>query len=303
MYEPNPLEILFLTNFSDSCYRAIPAVARIADELLVQLTILHCYDPSRRSREEAESLVTSFFPEADHYGICRRMAMECSPLKAVQEFRQFGASGLLLAPASDPFGIPRLGRASLRCQLIRESSTPVWTIGPNVQLNKLHSPTRNVACWIDLASRDKTHIKLAFEYAWKLDAKLHFLHALPEINEGSLSLPLHYDKPLHAEGAAEEIREIVGWVPIHPEIHVNTGNSARTIARMLRKCEADVLFIGRGKSIQRRLIGSRLNPVVDQSPCPVICVDGESMSIPIWKLERGAAFQASQEKTGIDVRR
>ena len=40
----HPLDILFLTNFSDHCFRVIPSIAQMADSLPVRLTLMHAYD-------------------------------------------------------------------------------------------------------------------------------------------------------------------------------------------------------------------------------------------------------------------
>ncbi|MGE0405126.1 MAG: universal stress protein [Candidatus Korobacteraceae bacterium] len=289
MHEPRPLQILFLTSFSDSCYRAIPALAQMADDLEVRITLLHSYDPEQVTADTARCRVQSFFPEADRFGIVRRLAMP-GKLPAIYEtYRAENPVDLIFAPSSDPLGRPRLGHP-IRSRMIRESGVPVWTIGPKVDVRKLQAPNRSVACWIDFEHPDKTHLKLAFEYAWKLDAQLHLLHVLPEVNESTVLLPLYYDKPLHAEGATEEIRKMLGWVPMSPEIHVTTGNARKGILRLAKKCDADILFVGKGTAIESGFLGTRLNPAIDQCHCPVICVDGNTSSMAIWKLDRGSAF-------------
>jgi hypothetical protein len=211
-------------------------------------------------------------------------------LEAVRNLQVDRQIDLIIAPASDPLGMPRF--SNKRCRFIRECGVPVWTIGSAVQVAKLSEPTRNVACWVDLQSADKTHIKLAFEYAWKLDAKLHLLHALPQIDEGTLARPLHYDKPLYPGGAAEEIRQLLGWLPITPEIHVAPGGAPQAVRRLVRECEANILFLGTGQAIQTGWLGARLNPAIDKCPCPVVCVDTRNASVPVWKLERGSVFQS-----------
>ena len=49
MTMPRRFEIAFLTNFSDTCFRAIPGVARMCDDLHARLTIVHAHDQGRRS--------------------------------------------------------------------------------------------------------------------------------------------------------------------------------------------------------------------------------------------------------------
>ena len=50
-----PLEVVFLTNFSDTCFRVIPSIAQMVDDLSIHLTILHSFEPGKRNRSEAEA--------------------------------------------------------------------------------------------------------------------------------------------------------------------------------------------------------------------------------------------------------
>lgn len=292
MYTPRPFEVVFLTNFSDTCFRAIPTLAQMADDLETRLTLLHSYDVNASSHSKAQAKLRSFFPEADYYARSRRIAMPGKPVDVMRQFRAENPVDLIVVPSSDPLGMPRLGHQSLRAQLLLETGAPLWTIGRKTPLDRLNTRVRNVACWIDLKNPDITHVKLAFEYAWKLDAKLHLLHAIPEIHEGSVLLPLFYDLPLNAEGATAKIRDMIGWLPITPEVHVMTGSTRRAMVELTRRCEADILFVGKGQAIQknwsRRL---KINTAIDHCACPVVCVDGDTANMPAWSLDRGPAFQ------------
>ena len=43
MQSTRPFEILFLTDFSNASYRSIPAMAQMADELDIRITLLHAW--------------------------------------------------------------------------------------------------------------------------------------------------------------------------------------------------------------------------------------------------------------------
>ena len=66
-------EIVFATDFSDSSHAVIPTVAQWVDTLGAKLTILHVYDAKKTFYREAESLLRSFFAEADNYQHCDRV--------------------------------------------------------------------------------------------------------------------------------------------------------------------------------------------------------------------------------------
>ena len=72
-----PFEVLFLTNFSDLCFRAIPAVAQMSDELDLRLTIMHAA-PASADAPGLEDNLRNFFPEADHFSACRRLLERAS---------------------------------------------------------------------------------------------------------------------------------------------------------------------------------------------------------------------------------
>ncbi len=123
---PHPLDVLFLTNFSDYCFRSIPSLALLADNFALRLTLMHVYDPARTSARAAADLLDSFFPEADRYASCRRVAAPGPLLGAVKRHQQLWPVNLIVAPASDPLGWPRLGERSVRARLLDKDNTPHW---------------------------------------------------------------------------------------------------------------------------------------------------------------------------------
>src|SRR5215475_13894553 len=129
MQNSRPLEIVFLTNFADYSYRCIPAVAQMADDFAVRLTIVHalCGGPDPSNEAEACAQLESFFPEADLYGECRRVLMHGHPIEVIQRLGETQPVDLVIAPAADPLGLPRIGHKSLRARLMRQCGVPVWT--------------------------------------------------------------------------------------------------------------------------------------------------------------------------------
>ena len=110
---PHPLDILFLTNFSDFCFRTIPSIAQMADELPVRLTLLNAYDPETTTPRQATETLRSFFPEADRYRSCRRVSVAGPLVSAVRRYLEIWPVNLIVAPASDSIGFP--ASVSVRC--------------------------------------------------------------------------------------------------------------------------------------------------------------------------------------------
>ena len=106
-------------------------------------------------------------------------------MSAVKHVRREQAVDLVVAPSSDPLGLPHVWHNSLRAGLVANECGPLWTMGHSIHSVVLNRRTRNVGCWIDLDSSDKRHISLAFNYASTVGAKLHLLSAMPNVDEGT----------------------------------------------------------------------------------------------------------------------
>lgn len=287
MSYPHPLDILFLTNFSDYCYRAIPAIAQLADAFHTRLTLMHVFDPRRTTQEKAAQTLDSFFPEADRYPFCRRLAVPGPLLAAVKRHVEMWPVNLIAAPASDPIGLPRIGERSLRARIIEECGVPVWTIGRRVRPDRLLQPIKNVACWLDFYAPRQDHLNFAIELAHKLRATLHLVRTLPPIHEGSVVHASHADRALHPASAAEEILRMCAGAPLVPRIHVNWGEGRRSAAQLVADCEADLLVL-RGDGFQfSRWVGLGVG-WGDSVSCPAIYI-GSQLTIPVWNLEPGPA--------------
>jgi hypothetical protein len=296
MFAPRPLDVLYLTNFSDYCFRTIPAVAQLADTIKIRLTVLHAYDPARETQSSAAEKVHSFFPEADRYLACNRLAAPGRMVDVALQHLQGWPVDLIVAPASDAVGFPRLGARSNRSRLIEQSGVPVWTFGRGITLTKLQQPVRNVACWLDYHSGKTGHLGYALEYASKMGAKLHLLSALPAIDEGMLSLGTRIDegKPLAPEAAAAKILGLCTGFPIVPEVHVARSSGRSTLAQMLKGCDADTVFLHHQGSMLAEWLGLGLRSI-DPLPCPSICT-GDKVRGPVWNLEPGQAMRRMAEK-------
>lgn len=283
--QPHPLDILFLTNFSDFCFRTIPSIAQMYDELPVRLTIMHAYDPAATTARQATEALQSFFPEADRYRSCRRVAVPGKLVHAIQRHLEIWPVSLVVAPASDSIGIPRIGERSMRARLLDGCELPLWTMGRGIQRTRLARPVRNVACWLDFYADHHPQLPYAIELARSVGATLHLLRGLPAIDEGQMMPPGHPDKALNPAGAAEEMARLCKGAPVPVEIHVLPDDRRASIARLLTACDADIVFLRHEEGALSRWlkVGLRLR-LGDTVPCPAIYV-GDKSGIPVWNLE------------------
>lgn len=270
MSKRRPLGAVFLTSFSVPCFQVTPALAQMADDLDLRLTLLTAFDPEKERRSAVEAKLRSFFPEADAFAGCRRVAREGRVLDAVQSLAAEQPIDLLIAPPSDPLGLPSIA-PSLRAELLTQVDTILWTAGPSVPSIKLRRRPRNIACWLDFDTQEDCYLgalRAAAQYAEATEAQLHILYVVPDVLEGSLRPP---SVPLHAGEVWDALRQHLPSGLARPEIHVSPGGF-RPVAELLRRCDADLLVIGSEQAVLSGWLGTRMNPLISQALCPVLCI-------------------------------
>ncbi|MGE0449482.1 MAG: hypothetical protein AB7Q29_07855 [Vicinamibacterales bacterium] len=290
VHATRPFDVLFLTNFSDSCFRAIPALAQMCDEFDLRLTFLHTYRESRNGMGDLESNLRSFFPEADAYGGCRRVLLPGTPLDGVRQIRSEATVDLVVAPAGDPLGLPRVGHRSLRSQLMSSDGTPMWTIATGTLTRRLLRPARTVACCLEVGRSGRGHLKLACQYARALRASLHVIQILPDIHEGNLLLLATAD-PFDADCAAAEVYRVAGGDAPEPGVHVTDRPG---LADLLTRCEVDVVFLDAACWMHRSWLAPRMNRLAEGLPCPAVYVNADREDVK-WQLTRNPSRHVAGE--------
>lgn len=288
-------KILFATNFSDPCFRAVPAIAQLADQLNVRLTLLHVYDRLNGSRAEAEKQIHSFFAEAEHYGSCRRIVTDGEPAEVIERFSRQEPVDLIAAPAAERIGLPRFGHRSLRGRLLDRVPAPLWTMGSEARKRNFSQPIRNIGCWVDLENDNINHVKMASRLAGHLGATLHLLHTVPAIHEGLLASALTSDRPLEPNVARERLEEFTRLLPVPIELHVETGEEKQELPKMLAECDADLVFLGDGQALRTGFGSPRPSKVLRSLPCSAICVDGASRFGTVWPLGQRSEVTLDEE--------
>lgn len=292
MSRRRPLEAVFLTRCSVPCFQVTPAIAQLADDLDLRLTILHAFNPERERRRDVETRLRSFFPEADSFHDCRRVAREGSVFDAVQGLAGEQSIDLLIAPPTDPLRLPSL-MPSLRAELLSQLGTLLWTAGPAVLPAKLRRRPRNIACWVDFSTGEDGYVptlRVAARHAEALDAQLHILYLPPDILEGSLRPP---SVPLHADEVLKALQTHLPSSLPRPEIWLESG-SLRPLPELLRRCDADLLVAGSEQAMVSAwwgLGGQRLDSRLRAARCPILCVGQAGVRVPLWR--RPAGHQAA----------
>lgn len=283
MNDTRPFQVTFLTSFSDTCFRAIPAVAQMADTLDLRLSLVHCHDPRRGATDAAEARLRSFFPEADRYRACERRLLDVPPAEAIARLHAERPIDLLVAPAGDPLGLPRVGHHSLRAALLRGPVPALWTVGPESSPTVVGRPIRHVACCVHVGSPGDTHVRLASTFANEIGAVLHLVQVLPDVHDGSM-LRLAYAPPLDCRAATERVRRLSSDAATATiRVHVTTP---RQLQRTLDEtCTADLVVVNGEDWTRRRLWMQRPDSTLDALRRPVICV-GPSATRVTWQPRR-----------------
>lgn len=283
-----PLELLFLTNFSAACFHATRAVAQLADDLELRLSILYAYDPRLEERRAAQEKLDSFFPEADRFRVCQRILAEGDVIAAVSRLQQSRRIDLVVAPVPDRIGLPRLWHRSIRARLLADCGLSVFTLGRRTDFRKLGGAPKNIACWLDFESPAPHNLTVAWNFAATIGARLHLLHVLPDLSEGMIHPP---NQPLHSKEVADTVRDQIDSTALLPEIHVSASSGSGSLLRMVRQVDADLLFISEeaagGSSLF--MLGSGMSRVVQEAPCPTICVSDRARPL---RLSPGPAHHA-----------
>jgi nucleotide-binding universal stress UspA family protein len=262
------LKLLFTTHFSDSCFRAIPAVAQLADIFRIDITIAHvCPEGGSKSSLELHS----FFAEAENYHSCRRIALEGAPVETIAELTRQQHFDLVVSPGSDRLGIPRPFHRSLRAELLKQGGAPLWTMSRGIEKADFRKPIRTIAAAVDGWDRDMTHVELAASFAERTGARLQLLTVVPPISDSTISGQAVRPQPLHPDRAVARIERLLCHWHLAPEVSFATGSVGREVPRMAAQCNADLLFLSEAQSTGGWFLPG-LGRAIKHSPCPVIAI-------------------------------
>ena len=267
-------EIVFATDFSDSSHAVIPAVAQWVDTLGARLTLLHAYNPNRMMYREAETLLQSFFAEADNYPHCDRILVSGDPAEGIAAYCERRSNILLMLPPSELTGLPRPWHRSMRARLIKRLSVPIWTVG-RVNVGESNSSAhRHIGVWLGNPEEGLSHLQHAAQYASETGSTLHLLHVVDEINEGSLITPLTSNAPMGEESADAWLREIAASLDpaCRVEVHAAQGRARRELPRLLRRSGANMLMVSNQAAVRGSWIGPEINPVFGGCNISLVCV-------------------------------
>lgn len=284
--------LLFLTNFSEACFQAIPAVAEWTDREEGHLTLLHVH-PTGRGEDNARKSMRSFFAEADRYAKWERTLLSGDAMETLVGYCRQTRPDIVFAPASHPVGFPRFRHRSVRAALLREGGVKIWTRGRNGQSASSRRAPENVAYVISGHADWAREALVAAETALRHRARLHLINLVPpqEIHDGTLAGDIRVS---HPNVPADEFARVVNSLPLSPVIHSSAGDEFRELPRLLRQAGANAVFAGERHVLKQRLLRVGFNRDLERLDCDVFCFPS---SAPDLKTE--TVPQKSRQKFSL----
>ena len=204
----------------------------------------------------------------------RRFVVEGDPAtKILCAAREEGVD-LIVMPTHGYGPFRRFILGSVTAKVLHDAAAPVLT---GVHMEGAPAPGAivfgNVLCAIDLLPESMRALSWASQFAAEFGAKLHVVHAVPELqmNEGAYFDPDW--RQMLATRAREQVDELLGKAGIQAEVLIESGSPPRVVHSAAGNSQADLVVIGRHSAtgLMGRL-RTNAYAIIRESPCPVVSV-------------------------------
>jgi nucleotide-binding universal stress UspA family protein len=281
--------ILFATDFSDAAANAIPYVKRIAKHYEANVVALNVHTPivnpmtppeTWPALEKAEKEI-----EREHCDVLLR-TFEGIPMQVVMEEGSIqenlqAAIGkyhidLVVIGTRGRTGLGKLLLGSVAEEILRTVACPVLTVGPYAdQTRGMDGHVREILFATDFTSETQAAAAYAVSLAEEFQARLAFLHVVPELKPNDLVMASDVVKSSKALLKKLMPEEAAHWCKA--EYFVEQGDAAEKILELARFREADLIVLGvkpadgvPGAAVHLPI--STAHRVVSHATCPVLTV-------------------------------
>ncbi len=293
------LRVLFPTNFSTACLHAGRTIEQLGEGCLLRLTLVHVMKKGTKARR-AQIALDGFLADMDERCLVDRILLEGDdPATLVADLCKRRSFDLMMAPRSSQPDLTSLFRSSFRARLLRQCTVPLWTGGDRVASDRLGRPPRTVACLVDFDDAPAGLVHIASAFAERFGARLRVISVLPSIDDGTIADVLTSDAPLATADAFSRIQQIFDGRTL-PEVDLVVGTPAHGLRRLMRRANADLLFVGTRRACGSRWF-TRFARVLDRLPCPVVCADGAADPLPNWVISPSRVFPRAATVSGVAV--
>jgi len=279
-----PKNILYPIDFSDRCRVVWPAVADMALQLAVPVTLFHAFDVEYRNdlaaadlaaiRERVQEKLDHFLPpESDLLSVRRKLvdgpAAECIVHHAAQM-----ESPMIMMPTRGHTRFRQLLLGSVTAAVLHDAACPVWTEAHSEDESVSRGLHHSIVCAIDMGRATPQVLQTASAFNAKFGAVLHVVHSVPGIDPRFPSGAADRAHEFLVEKAHQDFPDLCSKAGIDSSLEIveNVG-LVDSIVAAVRRHRADLLIIGRGV-IQGPLGRLRTNAheLIRRSPCPVLSV-------------------------------
>lgn len=272
-----PKNILFPVDFSDRCSAAAPAVANMARQLSVPVTLLYVLDIGNPSLDlspvqaEVETVRQYLKNKLDSFVASElrdaRREMADGPAAACIVQRAAGLEApLIMMPTHGHTRFRALLLGSVTAGVLHDAVCPVWTAAHAGDLAAHASAYRSVLCAVDLGPRTPAVLQAARDFSACFGAELHIVHSVPRVD------PRFHSGPADRAHALLLDQARAAGIDVPLEI-VEGAGLVSGITEAAAQHGSDLLVIGRGV-IQGPLgrLRTIAHELIRRSPCPVLSV-------------------------------
>ncbi len=280
--------ILVATNLSDIKW-LFPLACSVAEESGASITLLYVitmmqgmtidqgglpyYGPTS-ALAEAEKELQTYCARARAANIqCEAIVVEGRPAEEILATTKKLHTELLIMGTRSHSGIEKWLLGSVAESVLRSSSVPVITVGPNARKAAAsRRPIQSILLATSLKSKLNNAVKIASQWSERLHARLALLHVVPASSRDK-ALPEKI-----AQARESELRALLPDPASHSDLvetHVRTGQVVHEI--LAASARFDLLALGavRNSALERLAPGGTLYRVLAEAHCPVATFHSE----------------------------
>ena len=294
MAEFRPKRILCPVDFSPQSAAALRVAGRLATIFAAEVLVLHAHRLEvpvyftaaqtqalkaqlRRSAKAGRAFLREFTAEQLPEKIQRSVLLvDGDAVSAILRAIRDSRPGLVVMATHGRTGLKRIRLGSVMESVLRQTTVPVLTVGPELKLSTSLGPIRRILSPVELQGPSQGAFQHAAELAKATGAELIALHVIE-------------DRPADDQTTEKTRQELCAWVPSDVRERcsirevVRRGNPAEQIVAEARASRADLVVID---VRPRRFLGSVLfssttEIVIRNSPSPVLSVMSDPIK-PSW---------------------
>lgn len=292
---PDVRRILFPVDFSDTATATLPQVAQLAEKCgaelhLLHVTVLHDVHPTSKEdfptpeelqsavSDEAARLLGHLEAGSAQLVVVRAQARAISAGPAILEYAATHGIDLVAMPTHGRRGVRRLVLGSVTEEVLRHAPCPVLTMHGGDQRDLTQAQSLLVP--LDLGPETEAILEWAKLLASWSGAKIELIHvvesAQPPLIYDTFGVDLTIDTEALVQESLGQLRALRERARLQADacsVNAVAGPGWQVILEWAEGKAVDAIVIGPGaRGIDRLLLGSTVERVVRQAPCPVLVV-------------------------------